>query len=90
MAEVDYMHICDYAFPAQGGKPCIIGIFDRIDATFFPTVHSQMSVAIHLLGRQEEAFQLKVELVKPDEDILATLNHKRLFRLAVVRSCIYA
>ena len=74
MVEVDYMHICDYAFPAQGGKPCIIGIFDRIDATSFPTVHPQMSVAIHLLGRQGEAFQLKVELVKPDEDILATLN----------------
>ncbi len=46
MVEVDYMHICDYAFPAQGGKACIIGIFDRIHATSFPTVHPQMSVAI--------------------------------------------
>ena len=74
MAEVDYMHICDYAFPAQGGKPCIIGILDRITVTSFPTVHPQMSVAIQLRGQQGEACQLKVELVKPDGDILATLN----------------
>ena len=74
VVEVDYMHICDYAFPAQGGKACIIGIFDRIHATSFPTVHPQMSVAIHLRGQQGEAFQLKVELVKPDGDILATAN----------------
>ena len=82
MAEVDYMHICDYAFPAQGGKACIIGIFDRIHVTSFPTLHPQMSVAIHLLGRQGEACQLKVELVKPDGGILATLNAQVTFSVA--------
>ncbi len=74
MADVEYMHICYYAFPAQGGKACIIGIFDRIHATSFPTVHPQMSVAIHLRGQRGEACELKVELIKPDGDVLATLN----------------
>ena len=76
MVEVDYMHICDYAFPAQGGKACIIGIFDRIHATSFPTVHPQMFVALQLRGQRGEACELKVELIKPDGDVLASLDAK--------------
>ena len=74
MAEVEYMHICDYAFQAMGGKACIIGIFDRIHTASLPTRHPYMSVAIQLHGHQGEVCELQVELLKPDGDNLATAN----------------
>jgi hypothetical protein len=74
MAEVDYMHICDYAFPAEGGKPCIIGIFDRIFAPAFPATHVYMTVAVNVKGQPHEKIPAKLELGRPNGDVLATLN----------------
>jgi hypothetical protein len=74
MAEVEYMHICDYAFPAQGGKPCIIGIFDRIIALAFPVAHALMSVAIHLQGTAHEIVPIHVEVGRPNGDVIVRLD----------------
>ena len=74
MAEVDYMHLCDYAFQAEGGKPCIIGIFDTIGAASFPCTHPHMAIAIQLRGQSHEAIPVHVELGKPNGDVIATLD----------------
>ncbi len=71
MAEVDYMHICDYSFPAEGGKPCIIGIFERITATAFPCHHPVMCIAIQFRGQAHEVIPLVIELRPPAGDAIA-------------------
>lgn len=74
MAEVDYMHICDYAFNAEGGKPCIIGVFDQIQTNQFPTHHPYMAVAIQLRGQQHELIPVTVELGRPNGEVLARVE----------------
>ena len=72
--QVEYMHICDYAFPAQGGKPCIIGIFDRITASKFPNVHPVMTVAAQLRGQQGHKLAVQISMVDPKNKPLFTVN----------------
>jgi hypothetical protein len=74
MAEIEYMHVCDYAFAAEGGKPCIIGIFDVIHAANFPATHPIMAVAIRLRGQAHEIVPIKIELGRPNGDVLATVQ----------------
>ncbi len=76
MAEVEYMHVCDYAFSAQGGKPCIIGIFDRITTPVFPVAHPFMSIAIKLCGTAHEIVPIKIELGRPNGDVLVGMEGK--------------
>jgi hypothetical protein len=60
---VDYMHICDYAFPAQNGKPGVIGIFDWIGSPAFPALHPMMCIAVKFHGQAGHviAFRLAIE-----------------------------
>lgn len=74
MVTVEYLHVCDYAFPAEGGKPCIIGIFDVIHATAFPAAHPYMAIALRLRGQAHEIVPLKMELARPNGDVLVTLQ----------------
>lgn len=74
MANVEYMHICDYAFPAQGGKPCIIGIFEIIWAAAFPATHPRMSIAIQLRGTPHEVIPFVIELGRPNGDVLSRVE----------------
>ena len=53
MAEVEFMHLCDYAFQAEGGKACIIGIFDGIGAHVFPATHMLMTIAVKFQGQMQ-------------------------------------
>ncbi len=74
MATVEYLHLCDYAFSDQGNKPCIIGIFDQINAVNYPAVHPMMAVAMRLRGAAHETVDLKIELVRPAGGVLATMQ----------------
>jgi multidrug efflux pump subunit AcrA (membrane-fusion protein) len=74
MATIEYLHVCDYAFADQGGKPCIIGIFDVINAGTFPATHPVMAIAIRLRGTTHELLKLKIELARPSGDALATMQ----------------
>lgn len=74
MADVEYMHICDYAFPAEGGKPCIIGIFDRIGAQAFPVSHPFMSIAVQFRSTAREVVHVKIELVRPNGEVLIGMD----------------
>jgi hypothetical protein len=71
---VEYMHICDYAFPAEGGKPCIIGVFDRVWGQSFPFRHAVMCIAIQLRGQAHETAAIRVEFGRPNGDVLAAID----------------
>lgn len=66
MAEVEYIHICDYAFLAEGGKPCLIGIFDIIGGPAFPLVHPQMAIAFKVQGTPHGRVALRIDLTLPN------------------------
>jgi hypothetical protein len=74
MATVEYLHVCDYAFADHSGKPCIIGIFDRIFAQHFPAQHPMMALAMRFRGNAHEVLRLKIELGRPNGDVVATLQ----------------
>jgi hypothetical protein len=74
MAEVEYLHVCDYAFAGQGNKPCVIGIFDRISAPAFPVAHALMAIAIQLRGTPHEIVPIKIELARPSGDVLVQME----------------
>ena len=75
MAEIGYVHICDYAFAGNGGKACIIGIFERILVANFPSTHPLMYVTFKLQGAPNEVFRgSRVEMGRPNGDVLAAID----------------
>lgn len=70
MATAEYLHICDYAFQADGGKPCIIGIFENIHSQVFPVTHAFMAVAVQLRGRPNERIPIELTVGKPDHPVI--------------------
>ena len=74
MADVEYMHVCDYAFSAEGGKQCIIGIFSVINANAFPAAHPYMTVATRFTGQPHERMNVRVEIGRPNGDVLAGMD----------------
>src|SRR5262245_41417029 len=73
MATIEYLHICDSAFMAEGGKHCIIGFFDVIGSTAFPALHAAMTVAMRVRGQVHETVTLRVELARPNGEVLAAM-----------------
>jgi hypothetical protein len=74
MADVEFMHLCDYAFQAEGGKACIIGIFDGIGAHVFPATHMLMTIAVKFQGQAHEIAPVKIEVVRPTNESLAAVE----------------
>src|SRR5262245_33197227 len=70
--QVDYLHICDYAFPAQGGKPCIIGIFENITGAQFPLTHAKMCIAVQLRDTPHRPIQFTIEIGRPNGDVITS------------------
>jgi hypothetical protein len=69
--EIEYMFICDHACADQNRKPCLIGIFDHINAPSFPFTQIAMSVAVAISGSAGEHFTVTVTLERPNGDVLA-------------------
>lgn len=67
--DVDYMHICDYAFIGEAGKAGVIGIFETINTLTVPTSLT-MHLAIKLIGNANEAFKIKIAVQKPSGENL--------------------
>jgi hypothetical protein len=67
MAEVSYLVICDYVFPAMGGKPCLIGIYETIAVEAFPHTHPSLFVAAHIsdAGAPGQMFPFRIEIARP-------------------------
>jgi hypothetical protein len=70
---IEYMHICDYAFQANG-KHSMIGVFERINSFNFPAAHPYMAVAIKLRDQAHRKFQVSVMVAKPNGDKIAELQ----------------
>jgi hypothetical protein len=70
MAEVAWALICDYAFLDQGGKACLIGVFDKVVAKSVPATHHQAAIVVQLRGEPGEDFRVRVELVRPTGGVL--------------------
>ena len=73
MAEVEYLHVCDSAFMAEGGKHCIIGIFDIVFAASLPTNLAAMTVAMRVRGQAHEVLTLRTELARPNGEVIVAL-----------------
>src|SRR5262249_47768602 len=71
---LDYFHVCDYAFVDQGGKQCIIGIFDGINAATFPATHPMLALALRLRGTPHAVLKIKIELGRPNGEVLAGMQ----------------
>jgi len=74
MATVEYLHVCDLAFAMEGGKQCVIGIFDTIYASAFPVVHPAMSIAARFRGTPNEILPITIELGRPNGDALVSMQ----------------
>ena len=74
MAEVEYLHICDYAFAGEGGKACIIGVFEAISAPAFPCTHPMMYVAAKFQGTAHEVVRARLEISRPNGEPLVRME----------------
>ena len=73
MVEVEYAHLCDFAFPGENGKPCVIGIFDVINVVDFPAVYDRFQIAVQLRGAPHEEVNGRIEVGRPNGEVLATV-----------------
>ena len=66
--EIDLALLADAATVDSSGKLNILGIFDRISATGFPTQHPHVSLVLRFAASLTEAGAHKVEIVLSDPD----------------------
>jgi hypothetical protein len=72
MAEIIWVHLCDYAFSDRSGKSSIIGEFDRIFAVKFPIKFAQLFVVLKIRLAQGERFTLETVIRAPDGHTIAS------------------
>jgi hypothetical protein len=74
MADCEWVILCDYAFAAEGGKLCLVGIFDKIYTNAVPSTHAQAAVAFGLLGDDGETVTLRIQIVRPTGGVLVNVG----------------
>lgn len=74
MAEVKYLHVCDYAFLAEGSKPCLIGVFKTITAHNFPATHPFFSVAFFAEAEPNQQLNFQVAIEGPPNAAVVPLR----------------
>lgn len=47
--KLNFLHVCDYASFSEGGKLNILGVFENINASKVPYIHSQMFIVLNIL-----------------------------------------
>lgn len=65
MADCDWIVLCDYAFPAQNGKLCLIGIFDLLGVPSVPYQHDRAAICFSVIGEPGEHVHLKLDIIGP-------------------------
>lgn len=78
MVTIEYMHICDYAFTTDDGKPCIIGVVDDINARGFPMRHPVLSIAIRFRAQAGKVFPVTVEFGRQNGEVLGAMEHRNV------------
>lgn len=79
MLKLKDLHLCDYAFAAEGGKLCLIGIFDRVGVGSVPVAINPFHV-VAVFGSETE-YVTEVELSILDPEDKAVFNAKGPLKL---------
>jgi hypothetical protein len=74
MADCEWIILCDYAFPTQNGKLCLVGIFDKIWTTNTPVTHPQLAIAFSVIGEPGENVGMKLSIIRPTGAPLQSFN----------------
>src|SRR4030042_1526378 len=70
MLKVKDLHLCDYAFLAEGGKPSMVGIFDRVFVKAVPTVINPFHVVAAFGSEFETSTELEVSILDPSDKVV--------------------
>lgn len=65
--KIDFAVVCDYAIIDQYGKLSVLGIFQHIWVSQFPTVHPRLHLVVRLKGTRTEVGQHKVQIRLVDD-----------------------
>jgi len=72
---IEFLHVCDYAFQCERGKPCIVGITEAVIAQGFPAECSVVTVAIEHRGAPLERGWLTCQVLQPNAEVLGALDY---------------
>lgn len=79
MLKLKDLHLCDYAFIAEGGKLGLVGIFDRVGVGAVPAVINPFHVVAVFESDTEYATEIELIILGPEDK--AVFNAKGPFRL---------
>lgn len=65
---IDFAVVCDYALIDQYGKLSVMGIFQHIWVSQFPTVHPRLHLVIRLRGRRTEVGEHALTIRLADDE----------------------
>ncbi|MFQ5703277.1 MAG: hypothetical protein ACE5HT_04570 [Gemmatimonadales bacterium] len=65
---IDFAVVCDYAILDQYGKLSVMGIFQHIWVTQFPTVHPRLHLVLRLKGSRTEVGKHDVNIRLTDDE----------------------
>lgn len=74
MAECEWAILCDYSFRDQGGKVCMIGVFDKILTNAVPATHHQAAMVLRFVGEPKEKINFRLEIIRPTGGLLGKLE----------------
>lgn len=66
--KIDFAVVCDYALIDQHGKISVLGIFQHIWVSKFPTIHPRMHLVMRLKGTRTEVGEHQVQIRVTNED----------------------
>lgn len=68
--KLNFLHVCDTAFPDQNGNLNIIGIFEYISNSSFPFVYPRITVVFNIGGTAgKHAFVVRMVSAKDDKEL---------------------
>ena len=67
MLKLKDLHLCDYAFIAEGGKLSLIGIFDRVGVTTVPAVINPFHVVAVFGSDTERTTEIELAILDPED-----------------------
>ena len=70
MLKVKDLHLCDYAFVAEGGKLGLIGIFDRVGVAGVPTVINPFHVVAVFASETEYTTEIELTILDPQDKVV--------------------
>ena len=70
MMQVKDLHLCDYAFLAEGGKLSLIGIFGNVLVRAVPTVINPFHIVAVLRSEATTKTELEVTILDPEDKVV--------------------